>query len=71
MFQPIANIEDAQTLAQAIVKAAAARGLDVPRAEAFEAVPGHGLLATVDGRRLAVGNARLLERFLRLFPVPA
>ena len=49
-------------LAQAIVKAAAARGLDVPRAEAFEAVPGHGLLATVDGRRLAVGNARLLER---------
>ena len=35
---------------------------DVPRAEAFEAVPGHGLLATVDGRRLAVGNARLLER---------
>ena len=33
-----------------------------PRAEAFEAVPGHGLLATVDGHRLAVGNARLLER---------
>ena len=49
-------------LAQAIVKAAAARGLPVPRAEAFEAAPGHGLLATVDGHRLAVGNARLLER---------
>jgi P-type Cu2+ transporter len=49
-------------LAQAIVEAAAARGLDVPRAETFEAVPGHGLLATVEGRRLAVGNARLLER---------
>ena len=49
-------------LAQAIVKAAAARGLAVPRADSFEAVPGHGLLATVDGRRLAVGNARLLER---------
>jgi Cu2+-exporting ATPase len=49
-------------LAQAIVKAAGARGLAVPRAEAFEAMPGHGLLATVDGRRLAVGNARLLER---------
>ena len=39
-----------------------ARPADVPRADAFEAVPGHGLLATVDGRRLAVGNARLLER---------
>jgi Cu2+-exporting ATPase len=49
-------------LAEAIVKAAAKRGLQVPRTEAFEAVPGHGLLATVDGHRLAVGNARLLER---------
>ena len=49
-------------LAEAIVKAASKRGLQVPRTEAFEAVPGHGLLATVDGHRLAVGNARLLER---------
>jgi Cu2+-exporting ATPase len=49
-------------LAQAIVKAAQARRLEIPRAETFEAVPGHGLVATVDGRRLAVGNARLLER---------
>ena len=49
-------------LAQAIVKAASNRGLQIPRADAFEAVPGHGLLATVDGHRLAVGNARLLER---------
>jgi P-type Cu2+ transporter len=40
-------------LAQAIVKAAQERGLAVPRAGTFEAVPGHGLLATVDGRRLA------------------
>ena len=49
-------------LAEAIVKAATQRGLETPRTEAFEAVPGHGLLATVDGHRLAVGNARLLER---------
>jgi P-type Cu2+ transporter len=49
-------------LAQAIVKAAADRGLPPARAESFAAVPGHGLLATVDGHRLAVGNARLLER---------
>jgi Cu2+-exporting ATPase len=49
-------------LAQAIIKAAAARGLQAPATETFEAVPGHGLLATVEGRRLAVGNARLLER---------
>jgi Cu2+-exporting ATPase len=49
-------------LAQAIVRAASKQGLQIPRAATFEAVPGHGLLATVDGRRLAVGNARLLER---------
>jgi Cu2+-exporting ATPase len=49
-------------LAEAIVKAASQRGLQVPRTESFEAVPGHGLLATVDRHRLAVGNARLLER---------
>jgi Cu2+-exporting ATPase len=49
-------------LAQAIVDAANARGLRVSRADAFEAVPGHGLLATVEGHRLVVGNARLLDR---------
>jgi len=49
-------------LAQAVVKASAARGLRLPRTDTFEAVPGHGLLATVEGHRLAVGNARLLER---------
>jgi Cu2+-exporting ATPase len=49
-------------LAEAIVRAAARRGLEAARTDAFEAVPGHGLVATVEGRRLAVGNARLLER---------
>jgi Cu2+-exporting ATPase len=49
-------------LAEAIVKAAEQRGLRTPRTDSFEAVPGHGLLATVDGRRLAIGNARLFER---------
>jgi Cu2+-exporting ATPase len=49
-------------LAEAIVKAARDRGLDVPRSQAFESVPGHGALATVAGRRLAIGNARLMAR---------
>jgi len=49
-------------LAEAIIKAARERGLDVPRPDAFEAVPGHGALATVAGRRLAIGNARLMQR---------
>jgi Cu2+-exporting ATPase len=49
-------------LAQAIVTAAQARGLDPPGAKGFEAVPGEGALATVEGRRVAAGNARLLAR---------
>jgi Cu+-exporting ATPase len=38
-----------------------ARGLKVPPATAFEAVPGQGLIATVEGRRVLVGNERLLR----------
>ena len=49
-------------LAQAIVNAARAGGLKPPPTEGFEAVPGEGALATVEGKRLAVGNARLLAR---------
>src|SRR3954447_16538211 len=58
----VAERDSEHPLAEAIVTAARGRGLDVPRAASFEAVPGHGLLATVDGHRFAVGNSRLLER---------
>jgi P-type Cu2+ transporter len=54
--------ESEHPLAEAIVNAATARGLASPRAEAFEAVAGHGALATVEGHRLAIGNRRLLDR---------
>ena len=49
-------------LAQAIVNAARKRSLQLPSVADFQAVPGEGATATVEGRRLAVGNARLLER---------
>jgi P-type Cu2+ transporter len=54
--------ESEHPLAEAIVSAADLRGLAAPAASSFEAVPGHGALATVDGRTLVVGNARLLKR---------
>jgi len=47
-------------LARAIVRGATARGLDVPIAGAFEALPGRGAQASVDGRKVAVGGPRLL-----------
>ena len=49
-------------LAQAIVRHAAERGLEVTPAERFQNVPGHGAIADVDGRRVLVGNRRLAER---------
>lgn len=54
--------ESEHPLAQAIVDEAESRGFGTAAVSAFEAVPGHGILATVDGKQLAVGNARLLER---------
>ena len=57
-----AERESEHPLAEAIVAAADARGLAAAKVERFEAVPGHGALATVDGKRLAIGNGRLLER---------
>jgi len=47
-------------LAGAVVRAANARGLTVPRAAGVAAVTGQGVTGTVDGRRVAVGNARLM-----------
>jgi len=54
--------ESEHPLAQAIVAAAASRGASTLRADDFESVPGHGAIATVGGRRVVVGNRRLLER---------
>jgi Cu2+-exporting ATPase len=54
--------ESEHPLAEAVVRAARERGLDPPRAEAFESVAGHGVVATIEGHRVAIGNARLLER---------
>ena len=47
-------------LARAVIDAAGARSLAVPKSDNFTAVPGHGLSATVEGREVLVGNARLL-----------
>ena len=47
-------------LATAIVEAAVERGLDVPEASDFIAVPGSGAIALTGGVRIAVGNRRLM-----------
>src|SRR6267378_449332 len=61
----LAAAADAQSehpLATAVVEAAKKRALVVDPPSHFEAVPGHGVRATVGGRTVLVGNRRLLER---------
>jgi Cu+-exporting ATPase len=49
-------------LAEAIVEGAKAKGLSLGKPEAFDAVPGHGVVATVDGRQVALGNLKMMKR---------
>jgi Cu+-exporting ATPase len=48
-------------LGEAIVREANDRGLPLAEAQDFNAVPGHGVEALVEGRRLVLGNLRLME----------
>jgi len=50
-------------LAEAIVSGIAARGIELPAAEAFEAIPGYGVRAVVDGKEVLAGSRRLLARY--------
>ncbi len=48
-------------LADAIVKGAQSREIDLSTPEQFSAVTGQGVIGRVDGRELALGNRRLLD----------
>jgi Cu+-exporting ATPase len=54
-------------LAAAIVDAAEQRNIKLTRPSEFQSVSGHGVISVVDGRRVLVGNARLMRD--RGFPV--
>lgn len=49
-------------LAEAIVEGGKARQLNLVEPSAFEAVPGHGVIATVEGRRVVLGNLKMMQR---------
>src|SRR5574341_521162 len=48
-------------LAAAIVEGATARGLTFPDVESFNAIPGHGVEARIEGRTLFLGNLKLMR----------
>jgi Cu2+-exporting ATPase len=58
------------TIAQGIVKSADEQKLTVPRADQFEAIPGHGVRATVEAREFYMGGPAMLKR-LGLTPATA
>ncbi|HSK33557.1 MAG TPA: copper-translocating P-type ATPase, partial [Propionicimonas sp.] len=49
-------------IAQAITAHAHTAGLTVPLLDAFDAVPGHGLDARVDGHQVRIGNRAMMQR---------
>ena len=58
-----ATEQDAEhPIAQAIVASARDRGINLPRVREFQAVPGYGVEALVEGRRIAVGGPNLLRK---------
>lgn len=50
------------TIAQGIVKSAQEQGLSVSKAEHFEAIPGHGVKAVVEGQEFYMGGPAMLKR---------
>lgn len=49
-------------LAEAIVKATRRSNVDVPDAESFEAVPGHGVQCTYKTKKILLGNRKLMQQ---------
>ena len=56
-----AEVDSEHPLATAIVAGAKDRGLGLARVTTFDSVTGKGIRATVEGRELLIGNARLLS----------
>ncbi|HEX9918809.1 MAG TPA: heavy metal translocating P-type ATPase, partial [Pyrinomonadaceae bacterium] len=58
----VADRRSEHPLAEAIVNGARAKGVEVGEPEQFNAVPGHGVETVVEGRRVAVGNRKLMAK---------
>ncbi|HEY0948602.1 heavy metal translocating P-type ATPase [Nocardioides sp.] len=52
-----AEVGSEHPVGEAIVRGAQERGLTLPAVTQFDSVPGHGVVARIDGRAVVVGNA--------------
>lgn len=55
----LASIND---VTEAIVAGARERGVELAGPQSFDSIPGYGVEARVDGRRVLIGNAKLMQR---------
>ncbi len=64
--------QSSHPLADAVVEAAEGRGVQLPAADEVQAVPGQGVVGTIDGRKVYVGRPEWTGEFgLELEPVHA
>lgn len=61
-FAAITERGSEHPLGEAIVKGARERGIVLTDSSEFEAVPGHGVVALIDGKRVLLGNRRLMQK---------
>jgi Cu2+-exporting ATPase len=59
----VASVEQGSEhpLAQAILEKAQEKGIRLSKVTNFDAIPGHGVTASVDGRRVLIGNRKLIH----------
>lgn len=50
------------SLAETIVKAAENKGLVLSKVEGFKAIPGHGVEGIIDGKKVVLGNRKLMNK---------
>jgi Cu+-exporting ATPase len=60
-FAAMAEKNSEHPLGAAIVKTAMERGIQVEEPESFNAIPGHGVEITDHGKRILLGNRKLME----------
>ncbi len=64
VLQLVAAVEETSEhpIAEAIVRSAKSKGLELPKIEAFESITGYGVQAVVNGRSVLIGADRLMVR---------
>ena len=64
LLRLVASVEKVSEhpLAQAIVDGAQSRKIELTEVREFEAIPGHGVSAKVEGRSVLIGNLKLMNR---------